>query len=109
MDNDTSPSKRKKYKGGNILIFDPSHCHQITSSPFILKCFQDVNCVQFFQKVQEVGYNEQLIGLFPIALKKEMVVIVGIEFNFTLEAISTTTGIPNHGEHWFKVMNLDDE
>ena len=109
MDIDTPPYERKKYKGGNILRFEPFNCHQITSSPFILKCFEDVNCVEFFQKIQEVGYNEQLTGLFSIALKKHKVVIVGIEFNFTLESISTTTGIPNHGEYWFKGMNLDDE
>ena len=109
MDTDTSPSKRKKYTREKILRFEPSHCHQITSSRFILKCFQDVKCVKFCQKVKEVGYNEQLTGLFSIALKKDKVVIVGIEFNFTLEAISTTNGIPNHGEYWFKGMNLDDE
>ena len=109
MDTDTSPSKRKKYTREKILRFEPSHCHQITSSHFILKYFENVNCVQFFQKIQEVGHNEQLIGLFSIALKKGKFFIVGLEFNFALESISIATGIPNHGEYWFKGMNVDDE
>jgi len=42
-------------------------------------------------------------------LKGERAIIAGVEFTFSVAAISLSTGIPDHGEYWFKGMNLDFE
>ena len=68
-----------------------------------------MNFLGFCQRVQEVGYHEQLTAIFSITLKVEKDTIVGIDFIFYIDAISHAIGIPNHGENWFKGMNLDLE
>ena len=35
------------------------------------------------------------------------VIIAGVDFNLSTDLISSTTGIPSHGEKWFKGMYLD--
>ena len=110
MEGDSSPSeKRIQHKGGKIPRYEPSKCNEIISSPFITKCFEDVNCLGFCQRVEEVGYHEELTDLFAANLKGEKATIAGIDFTFSVAAISLATGIPNHGEYWFKGMNLDLE
>lgn len=74
-----------------------------------MKFFKDVNCLGFFQRAQEVGYHEHLTGILSLILKEEKITIVGNDFMFLVNFISQATGIPNHGEKWFKVMNLDLE
>ena len=74
-----------------------------------MKCFEDVNCLGFCQIVQELGYHDHLIGIFSLSLKEDNIAIAGIDFIFSLDAISQATGIPNRGENWFKGMNLDLE
>ena len=74
-----------------------------------MKFFEDVNCLGFCQRVQEVGYHEHLTSIFFLTLKEENITIAGTDFLFLVEAISQATGIPNHAENWFKGMNLDLE
>ena len=74
-----------------------------------MKCFEDVNCLGFSQRVQEVGYHEHLAGIFSLTLKEGNITIAGIDFMFSVDSISQATCIPNHGENWFKGMNLDLE
>ena len=59
--------------------------------------------------MQEVGYHEHLIVIFSLTLKEEKITIVGTDFMFSVDSISQATGIPSHGENWFKGMNLDLE
>ena len=100
MEADSSPSKKRNYnKGGKILRFEPSSCNEITSSPFVMKFFEDVNCLGFCQRVQEVGYHEHLTSIFSLALKEDKITIVGNDFMFSLNVISQATCIPNHGEN----------
>ena len=33
-------------------------------------------------------------------------IIASVEFNVSTEVISSATGIPSHGEKWFKSMDL---
>ena len=110
MEPNSSPSEKRNYnKGGKILRFEPSNYSEIISSKFVMKFFEDVNCLGFCQRVQEVGYHEHLIGIFSLTLKEDKITIAGIDFMFSVYAISQATGIPNHGENWFKGMNLDLE
>ena len=96
-------------QGGKILRFEPSNCNEITSSPFFMKYFKDVNCLGFCQRVQEVGYHKHLTGIFSLTLKEDKITIARTNFMFSVDAISQAIGIPNHGENWFKGMNLDLE
>ena len=97
MESDSSPSnKRKQKKGGNTLRFDPYNFNEITSSPFFMKLFKDVNCLGFFKRVHEVGYHEHLTGIFSLTLTEDKITIAGIDFMFSVDAISQATSIPNH-------------
>lgn len=107
MDPDLSPSEKRKYnKGGMKLSFEPSNCNEITSSPFSMKCFEDVNCLWFCERVQEVGYHEHLIGIFAFTLEEYKITIVGTHFMFLADSISQATCIQTHGENLFKGVNL---
>jgi len=93
----------------NTLRFEPSNFNEITSYLFLMKCFEDVNCLGFCQRVQDVGYHENLIGIFSLTLREDKITIVGTDFMFSLDSISQATCIPNHGENCFKGMNLELE
>lgn len=42
-------------------------------------------------------------------MKGERAITIGVEFTFSVVAISLATGITDHGEYWFKDMILDLE
>ena len=108
MEPDSSPSEKRKYnKEGKILRFEPSNCNEITSSPFVMKFFEDINCLGFCQRVQEVGHHDHLTSIFYLTLKEDKITIAGTDFMFSVDSISQATCLPNHGENWFKGMNLD--
>ena len=82
------------------MRFEPSNFYEITSSPFVMKFFEDINCLGFCQRVQEVaGYHENLTGIFSLALKEDKIAIAGTDFIFSVDDISQATDIPNHGEN----------
>jgi len=64
-----------------------------------MKFFEDVNCLGFFQRVQEVGYHKHLTGIFSLTLKEDKITVTGIDFMFSVDVISQATSIPNHGEN----------
>ncbi len=108
MEGDSSPSERRKHhKGGKLLRYEPTNCNEINSSPLIKQCFEDVNCLEFCKRACEVGFHEQSIDCIATHFKGERAIIAGVEFTFSVAAISLTTGIPDHGEYWFKGMSLD--
>ena len=53
-----------------------------------MKCFEDVNCLGFCQRVQEVGYHEHLTSIFALTLKEDNVTIAGADFMFLVDVIS---------------------
>lgn len=79
------------------------------ASPFLKKSFQDVGCLVFCEKIQEVYFNVYLTGIFATSFRRDKAIIVGVEFTILVEDISIATGILNHGEVWFKGMDLDVE
>jgi len=50
-----------------------------------------------------------LIDWIDTHLKGEWEIIAWVEFTFSVASISLAKGIPDHGEYWFKIMNLDLE
>jgi hypothetical protein len=79
------------------------------ASTFIKKSFEDVGCLGFCERIQEVGCHAKLTSLFATNFKKDMTTIVGVDFMVSTDSISISTSIPKHGEIWFKGMDLDIE
>ena len=57
--------------------------------------------------VCEVGFHEQLTDWVATHLEGESAISAGVKFTFSVASISLATGILDHGEYWFKGMNLD--
>ena len=109
MEVESSPERKRNHKGGKILKYKPTNWNEINSYPFIKQCFEDVHCLEFWKRVSEVGSHEKLTDWVETQLKGESVVIVGVEFSFSVASISTITSLPDNGEYWFKGMSLDLE
>ena len=58
---------------------------------------------------EQVGHHEHLRCIFSLTLMEDKITIAGNDFMFSVDSISQARGIPNHGENWFKDMNLDLE
>lgn len=101
--------KRKAHKGGNNSRFDPSNLQEINYSIHVKKSFEDSGCLRFCGRVQEVGYHAQLTSIFSTIFRRDEANIVGIDFTLSTYDIASITGILNHGEVWFKGMELDIE
>lgn len=99
-------NERRRYKGGEISIYDPTHMQELNASEFIRKSFEQAGCLGFCQKVQEVGYHHDLTSLFTTSFKKDRAIIAGVKFPVSAEVIALATTIPNQGEIWFKGMDL---
>ena len=48
-----------------------------------------------------------MTSLFANNLRRDKVIIAGVSFKISTEAINTTKGIPNSGEKFFKSLDLD--
>ena len=99
MEGDSSPERKKHHKGGKFLRYESSNYNEVNSSPFMKQCFEDVNCLYFCKRVCEVGFHEQLTDWVATHLKGESVIIVGVEFIFSVASISLATMLPNHSEY----------
>ena len=96
-DESQKPAK-PKHKGGRVNRFEPLDTIQITSSPMILTCFQDVGCYQFCEKVKQVQSHSNLTRLFILCLQNHQVNLAGVNFELSSESIAKAIGIPVIGE-----------
>lgn len=88
MKTDTMVSEKRKYnKGGNISRFEPSNMKEFNVSPFIKISFEDVGCLGFCERFQELGCYAELTSLFATNLKRKNTTIVGMGFLVSTEAI----------------------
>lgn len=62
--------------------------------------------MNFCENIVEVGSLIHLRSIFAQNFNIYKVVIIGIEFNVSVDIISLATSIPNHGDTWFKGMEL---
>lgn len=88
--------------------YEPTQVQGITASSFIMKYFKNVGCLGFCDRIQEVGCHLRLTSLFANNFRRDKVNIAGVDFTISGDAISIAIGIPNHGEIWFKGMDLDN-
>ena len=71
---------KPNHKGGRVNRFEPLVTIQITSSPMILACFQDVGCYQFCEKIKQVQSHSNLTRLFILSLQNHQVNLAGVNF-----------------------------
>jgi hypothetical protein len=94
----SSDTQKKRYnKGGQVSRYEPTQVREIMASPFTKKSFEDVGCLGFCERIQEVCFNAKLTSLFATNFKKDKTTIAGIEFTISTDSIIVATGIPNHG------------
>ena len=95
------------HKGGKVNRFEPQSIVDITSSPLILSCFQNVGCFEFCEKVKQVKHHPELTRLFVLNLHNKQVNLARVDFELSVDAISNAIGIIVVGEKWFKKARLD--
>ena len=98
---------RPNHKGGKVNRFEPQSTMDITSSPIILSCFQNVGCFQFCERVKQVQSHPELTRLSILNLHNKQSSLAGVEFELSADAISNATGNPAVGENSFKKYKLD--
>jgi hypothetical protein len=100
-------SEKKVHKGGYHSRFEPSKLREINASPFSKRCFRNDCCMKFCENIQEFGCHVPLTSLFAHNFNTDKAITAGIEFIVSTYIISSTTSILDHGETWFKGMELD--
>lgn len=78
MDPKTTTIDQQKNKGGHIIRYEPTKVQEIMVSQFFKKSFQDVGCLVFCQKIQELGFNEKLTSTFDNIVMRDKEAIVGV-------------------------------
>ena len=86
LNEETSPRKHQK-KEGKPNRFEPISTVELTTSPSILSCFQELGCFEFCNKVQEIKRHPQLTELFSLRLHRHKVHLAGLRFELTPKAI----------------------
>lgn len=76
---DFETSKKKKHRGGHVFRHEPTSTHEVLYSPIVMKYFEDVGCLKFCQKVEELKYHDQLTTAFSTNIKDENITIVGFQ------------------------------
>jgi hypothetical protein len=56
--------EKKKYKGGNVLRYEPQDLTLVNSDPAYKMSFEQAGCIRFCEKIQ--GYNVQLTKEFSM-------------------------------------------
>jgi hypothetical protein len=97
--------EKKKYRGGNMLRYEPQSLTLVNSDPAFRVSFEQAGCIRFCEKIQ--GYNLQLTKEFSLNYNGVQTTIVEVIFPVSEETIVVATKIPIQGEKWFKGMPLD--
>ena len=74
--------------------------------PTIVSCFQELGCYEFCEKVQKMQSHPQLTKLFALNLHNHQIILVGVKFELTTNAISMATRIPCMGERYMVFVIL---
>jgi len=77
------------------------------ASPMTVTSFKHLGCFEFYEKVQKVQYHPMLSRFFISNLHDNQVTLAGVTFIVSTAIISSSTGIPNIGEKWFKQGDLE--
>ena len=99
--------RRQHRKGGRVNRFEPLNTKELMASPMTFAYFQEVDCFDFCERVQQVQSHLELTRHFILNLHDHQVNLAGVNFELSTNTISLATGIPSMGEKWFKQENLD--
>lgn len=99
--------EKRRHKGGQVIINEPTSTQEIISSPFIKKSFEDAGCLSFFQKIEQLRFHDQMTSAFATKLRRDKVTIPRVDFTVWRKIISIATWIPNTREIWFKKRDID--
>jgi hypothetical protein len=58
--------EKKKYRGGNVLRYEPQDLTLVNSDPAYRVSFEQARCMRFCERIQ--GYNVQLTKEFALEL-----------------------------------------
>jgi hypothetical protein len=105
MEHDKQKQKKKIYKGGDIVRFEPQGLQLLDSNPIFREYFQIVGCLTFCENLQ--GGHMEVAKQFSMNFDGVKTRVGSLEFQVTEKTIATTTEIPLQGERWFKGMALD--
>ena len=98
---------RRGGKGGHHKREEPTSLAELQACPLAVNCFRYMSCLQFCERLAQIQHHRELARLFVLHLHDGQVTLAGVNFVFSLEAISLATGIPNVGEVWPKRKWLD--
>jgi hypothetical protein len=106
MEHDKHDKQKKKiYKGGDIVRFEPQGLQLLDSNPIFREYFQTVGCLTFCENLQ--GGHMEVAKQFSMNFDGVKTRVGSLEFQVTEQTIATTTEMPLQGERWFKGMALD--
>ena len=84
--------EKKKYKGGNVLRYEPQELTLVNSDLAYRVSFEHVGCMRFCERIQ--GYNVKLTREFSLNFNGVNKIIVGVTFPVLEETISAVIEIP---------------
>jgi hypothetical protein len=70
--------ENNKYKGGNVLTYEPQELTLVNSDPAYMVSFEQARCMRFRERIQ--GYNVQLTKEFTLKFNGVNTVIAGVTF-----------------------------
>ena len=85
-----------------MIRHEPTNTTELMASPITVVGFKHVGFFEFCEKLQRIQHHPMLIRLFINNLHDNQVTIADVTFIVSPAIISTTSGIPNVGEKWFK-------
>jgi len=81
---------------------------ELQAYPLVVSCFRHQACFEFCEIVERVQFHHELARLFVTHLHNNEVTLAGVTFTISSAIISEATRIPNVGEKWYKVQDLDE-
>jgi hypothetical protein len=81
--------KRKVYKGGDIVRFEPEGIQLVDSNPIFREYFQAMGCLTFCEKIE--GGHMEVAKQFSLNFDGVKKKVCSLEIQVTEQLISTTT------------------
>lgn len=91
-----TPNRKRRYKGGDIIRFEPQDLALVNLYPTIRVAFEKNGCIKFCENIQ--GYNVQVNKEFSLYFTKVEAKVGYLRFPVSEVNISVATRIHLHGE-----------
>ena len=101
--------QRKPHKGGKIIRENPTSVRELQACSLAVSFFRHQACFEFCELVERIQFHHELARLFVAHLHNNEVTLARVTFTISPAVISEATRIPNVGEKWYKVQDLDED